>query len=261
MCGSNTTRDAANAVGIHSNTYDLHSGFDMLNHDIPERSEFTFWHPPYGSIIVYSDSMYSAAEVQQKYGYDPKESDLSRIPDWESFVRAMNYCCLKQFNALEKGGRLAVLVGDIKKKGKLYSMAFELVKPGTLENHIIKVQHNCMSDNRQYSGKLIPIVHENLLIFRKDQPLYYQVLATHTIQMDIRDMENAPWRDIVADAMEDFQGPAPLEDIYSKIGEYRRASTRAYWKEKVRQTLQYHQTLFCNVERGVWSHIKYAKCA
>jgi hypothetical protein len=48
---------------------------------------------------------------------------------------------------------MAVLIGDIKKKGRLYSMIFELVKAGTPENVIIKTQHNCFSDNTQYSGK------------------------------------------------------------------------------------------------------------
>lgn len=93
------------------------------------------------------------------YIEDPMPLDLSRIPDWERFVQAMNYAMMKQFSALEKGGRMAVLMGDIKKKGKLYSMIAEIVKPGTMENIIIKAQHNCFSDNTQYSGTFIPILH------------------------------------------------------------------------------------------------------
>jgi hypothetical protein len=100
--------------------------------------------------------MYKASDVMQKYGYDPKRLDLSRIESWDDFVRAMNYAMMKQFSALENGGRMAVLMGDIKKKGRLYSMLAEIVKPGTLENIIIKAQHNCFSDRTQYSGKFIP---------------------------------------------------------------------------------------------------------
>ena len=258
MCGSNTTQHAAEAMGINSKVYDLHSGFDLLNHDIPERSNFTFWHPPYMDIVTYSDVMYSAAEVQQKYGYDPKQSDLSRIPTWEEFVKAMNYCMMKQFCALEKGGRMAVLVGDIKKQKKLYSMIFELTKPGTIENVIIKAQHNCFSDKTQYSGKFIPIVHEYLLILRKDSPLIYQMMQTYNREADIRDFPNVTWRDIVADAMEDFHGTAVLEQIYAKVGQHRRTAEQPYWKEKVRQTLQYHAKLFTSPRRGVWSLVKYA---
>jgi hypothetical protein len=258
MCGSGTTRDAANAMGIKSNIYDLHSGFDLLNHEIPERSAFTFWHPPYADIIKYSDVMYSAAEVQAKYGYDPRQSDLSRIATWEEFVKAMNYCMMKQFCALEKGGRMAVLVGDIKKRGKLYSMIFELIKPGTLENVVIKAQHNCFSDNTQYSGKFIPIVHEYLLLLRKEAPLLYSALLTYRRESDLRDMPGATWRDIVADAMEDFQGAADLERIYAKIEGYKRTREQQHWKDKVRQTLQYHSNLFTSPQRGVWSLVKYA---
>jgi hypothetical protein len=258
MCGSGTTRDAANDMGIKSNVYDLHSGFDLLNHDIPERSAFTFWHPPYFNIIQYSDIMYSAAEVQKKYGYDPRQSDLSRIPTWEEFVKALNYCMMKQFCALEKGGHMAVLVGDIKKKGRLYSMICELEKPGTLENIIIKAQYNCFSENTQYSGKFIPIIHEYLLLIRKDNPLIYEVLQTRRHETDIRDISGVTWRDIVADAMEDFHDAAELERIYQKVEEHSRTSMQPYWKEKARQTLQYHKNLFTNPKRGVWVLVKYA---
>ena len=160
MCGSGTTKAAADRLGIRSRLYDLHSGFDIMNCEIKERPEFIFWHPPYWDIIKYSDVMYKAADVEKQYGYNPKLYDLSRIQDWDDFVKAMNYAMMKQFSALEKGGRMAVLMGDIKKKGKLYSMISEIIKPGTLENILIKAQHNCFSDSVQYSGSIIPILHE-----------------------------------------------------------------------------------------------------
>ena len=39
--------------------------------------------------------------------------DLSRIAEGDDFVKAMNYAMMKQFTALENGGRMAVLMGDI----------------------------------------------------------------------------------------------------------------------------------------------------
>lgn len=150
MCGSGTTKAAADKMGVVSHLYDLHSGFDLMNSDIPERPEFIFWHPPYWDIIKYSGVMYNADEVKQRYGYDPTQHDLSCIATWDEFVSAMNFAMMKQFAALEKGGRMAVLMGDIKKKGRLYSMIAEIAKPGTLENIIIKAQHNCVSDRTQY---------------------------------------------------------------------------------------------------------------
>ena len=252
MCGSNTTGDAAASRGIPSHTYDLHSGFDLLHSDIQERPAFVFWHPPYWNIIEYSDVMYSAADVQQRYGYDPRRVDLSRIPTWDAFVKAMNYCMMKQFCALEKGGRMAVLVGDIKKKGRLMSMIFELAKPGTLENVIIKAQHNCFSAQTSYTGKFIPIVHEYLLLLRKEEPLSFPILMTHHVQGDIRDMPGPTWRDILADAMETFHSPMDLEHIYQKVEGHKRTQAQPHWKDKIRQTLQYNPNVFFSPSRGVW---------
>ena len=164
----------------------------------------------------------------------------------------MNYCMMKQFCALERGGRMAVLVGDIKKKGRLLSMLFELTKPGTLENVIIKAQHNCVSERRNYSGRFIPIVHEYVLLIKKDTPLVYPLLMTRRLEGDIRDMPGATWRDILADAMESFQGPATMQQIYEAVGSYKRAQHQQYWKDKVRQTLQYHPDIFYSPERGIW---------
>lgn len=253
MCGSGTTQDAAHSMGIISHCYDLHSGFDLINCEIPERPEFVFWHPPYWDMITYSDVMYKASEVRSKYGYDPRQFDLSRIPKWEDFVRVMNYAMMKQFCALERGGRMAVLVGDIKKKGQLYSMLFELIKPGTLENVIIKAQHNCFSNQTQYSGHFIPILHEYLLIIKKDASLVYPLLITEPVQKDIRDMNGATWRDVVAAVLETCQSPVSLAYIYEQVEPYTKARKNQWWKEKVRQTLQCSPQFFVHIGRGMWA--------
>lgn len=44
MCGSGTTEDVAKRMGIQSNCFDLNRGFDLMNCDIPLRSNFIFWH-------------------------------------------------------------------------------------------------------------------------------------------------------------------------------------------------------------------------
>ena len=252
MCGSGTTKAAADKLGVKSRLYDLHSGFDIMNNEIRERPEFIFWHPPYWDIIKYSDVMYKAAKVQKEYGYDPREYDLSRIVGWEDFVKAMNYAMMKQFTALEKGGRMAVLMGDIKKKGKLYSMISEIIKPGTLENIIIKAQHNCFSDSVQYSGSFIPILHEYVLIVRKDSPMLIPVLQTQKETVDIRDMERATWRDVVASVLEECKDAVSLHELYEKIEPYKKAQKNQFWREKVRQTLQVYTNFFQSPKRGVW---------
>ena len=252
MCGSGTTRDAAKKCGIVSHIYDLHSGFDLLNSEIPERPQFIFWHPPYWDIIKYSDVMYKACDVESKYGYDPRKFDLSRIAEWGKFVEAMNYAMMKQFAALEKGGRMAVLMGDIKKKGKLYSMLSEIVKPGTLENIIIKAQHNCFSDNTQYSGSFIPILHEYVMIVRKDNSLVIPVLQVKRIEADVRDMRGTTWRDVVAGVLESCSDAVSLNYIYEQVELHKKARDNKFWREKVRQTLQINPQFFYSTERGMW---------
>ena len=252
MCGSGTTKAAADKCGIQSKIYDLHSGFDIMNSDIKERPEFIFWHPPYWDIIKYSDVMYKASDVQNRYGYDPRKLDLSRISDWEQFVEAMNFAMMKQFSSLEKGGRMAVLMGDIKKRGKLYSMLAEIIKPGTLENIIIKAQHNCFSDNTQYSGSFIPILHEYVMIVRKDTPLLVPVIVAKEIKADIRDMAGATWRDVVAAVLEECTEAVTLTYIYEQIEPHKKAQNNKHWREKIRQTLQINPNHFHHTDRGMW---------
>lgn len=252
MCGSGTTKAAADKCGIQSKLYDLHSGFDIMNSDIKERPHFIFWHPPYWNIIKYSDVMYKASDVQARYGYDPRKLDLSRIPNWEQFVEAMNYAMMKQFASLEKGGRMAVLMGDIKKRGKLYSMLSEIIKPGTLENIIIKAQHNCFSDNTQYSGNFIPILHEYVMIVRKDTPLLVPVIVAKEIKADIRDMAGATWRDVVAAVLEECTEAVTLTYLYEQIEPHKKAQNNKHWREKIRQTLQINPNHFHHTDRGMW---------
>lgn len=167
MVGSGTTEDVCKEMNVSGTFSDLNRGFDMIDMDIPQRAENIFWHPPYHDIVVYSDKMYSAKDIMCEYDIDPRINDLSRCKDWDEFVRYMNYCMMKQFYSLEKGGRMFVLMGDIKKKGKLYSMLCDIVKPGTLEQIVIKLQNNCTSSKKVYTGNFIPIIHEYLMVIKK----------------------------------------------------------------------------------------------
>ena len=79
--------------------------------------------------------------------------------------------CLKRcYDALEPGGRLAVLIGDVRRQGKYTAIIKDVLNfpHGEIRSVIIKVQHNCTSDRKQY-GKLEdpPIKHEYCIVFRK----------------------------------------------------------------------------------------------
>ena len=224
MVGGGTTEEVCKRLDVPGTYLDLNRGFDMVNMDIPERAANIFWHPPYWNIVQYSDSMYKSSDIIDKYGVDPSKTDLSRITEYEDFVQMMNYCTLKQFAALEKGGRFFILMGDIKKKGKLYSMLCDIAKPGTMEQIIIKAQHNCWSDNVQYFRRFVPIIHEYVLVLRKDESLVIPVKCTVGKELDLRDSKNSTWRDVVASVLEDAGKALSLQEIYNKIDGHNNAS-------------------------------------
>lgn len=252
MVGGGTTEEVCKRLEVSGTYLDLNRGFDLVNMDIPERPANLFWHPPYWDIVQYSDSMYKSSDIIAKYGVDPSKTDLSRIESYDEFVKMMNYCTLKQFTSLEKGGRFFLLMGDIKRRGRLYSMLCDIIKPGTMEQIIIKAQHNCWSDTRIYSGSFVPIQHEYLLVLRKDEPMIIPVKCTVDKTLDIRDSKNATWRDVVASVLESAGKAMSLQEIYDKIDGHRKCRENPHWKDKVRQTLQNYQN-FKNIERGVWA--------
>ena len=218
MVGSGTTEDVVREAGIRGDFADLNRGFDMMSMDIPNRAENIFWHPPYHDMIVYSGKEYNVKAVEQATGLAAETifaDDLSRCSSWEDFVKKMNYCMLKQFSALEKGGRMFVLVGDMNRRGKLFSMIRELICPGTMENIIIKAQHNCWSDRQSYSGKFVPIVHEYLLVTRKDAGLVIPVSWGQSKEYDIRSFSDQSWRDLVYSVIQENGGRMSLQELYN----------------------------------------------
>ena len=251
MVGSGTTEDVVKAMNIEGSFADLNRGYDMMSMDIPERSENIFWHPPYHDMIVYSGQQYSDKEVERKYGFDPKVNDLSRCASWDEFVEKMNYCMFKQFSSLENGGRMFVLMGDMKRKGKLYSMLCDIEKPGTLEQIIIKTQHNCVSGRSSYSNlNFVPIVHEYLMVVKKEGGLIVPMTYTKRVKVDMRMSKSASWRDIIHSILE--SGQQSLEGLYRQMENTPKAMNNPHWREKIRQVVQ-NTRYFTRVAEGTYA--------
>ena len=255
MVGSGTTEDVVREAGIRGTFADLNRGFDMMSMDVPERAENIFWHPPYHDMVVYSNSQYKAADVERATGLSADTilaDDLSRCASWEEFVKKMNHCMLKQFAALEKGGRMFTLVGDMKRRGKLFSMILDLIKPGTVENIIIKAQHNCWSERQEYSGTFVPIVHEYLLVTRKDTGLIVPVSYGMRAEYDMRRFASQSWRDLVFSIIQENGGQMSLQELYDAVKDSAKAKANQHWQEKVRQTVQ-NIKHFVRTERGCYA--------
>lgn len=243
MSGSFTTRDVCNERGIKGVWTDLSQGFNMLfdSCQIPDNPETIFWHPPYSSLIQipYSGTEWDDKEFERKFGYDPKPYDLGRM-DWEQFVKAMNYCCLKMYSALETGGRMGILMGDIRRKGVYKSMLLDIAKPGEVESIVIKRQNNTVSGFKDYGKKLnfIPIEQEYFLILKKVLPYMLDFTYTKKAELDIRDSIDATWKDVIHAVMKNLGGKASLSEIYRELEGKRKCSSNPNWQAKVRQTLQ-----------------------
>lgn len=163
MMGSGTTKDVIaglNSTGRHHFHYwgaDLRTGFDLTCNPLPRPFDFVWLHPPYWNIIRYSDD---------------HSRDLSMRQSYPAFRDALQSCLRNCYDALLPNGRLAVLVGDVRKKGKYIPIVRDVLslegELGQLRSIIIKAQHNCTSDRRFY-GNLedVPIKHEYCVVFKK----------------------------------------------------------------------------------------------
>lgn len=231
MTGSGTTKDVCRELGIENLCLDLNpvwGGFDALNDEIPESSDFIFWHPPYHDIIKYSGVMYGQA--------DPR--DLSRCKNYQEFIKKLDKIQAKLITSLRKNGRIAILVGDLKKKGLLLSMQRDMSWFGFPENIVIKAQHNCWSDNQSYNGRFIPIQHEYLLIFKRSDCYVLPAKVTKQVQIDLRQSTKITWRDVVLAALESLGGQATLSQLYKEIDGHKKTKTNNAWKEKIRQVVR-----------------------
>ncbi|WP_193065169.1 DNA methyltransferase [Oceanobacillus oncorhynchi] len=239
--GGGTGEDVAADLGVKNSIHlDLNSGWNVLTDEIPFGSDLIFSHPPYWNIISY----------QRYNGGHP--DDLSLNMSYEEFISKLDQVNAKIYQSLLNGGRHAFLVGDVRRKGAYYSIIKDMTWFGSLEAHIIKAQHNTLSDNKQYSNNnFIPISHEHLLVFKKDKVWILPIKSTVTKYFDLRQFNNITWRDLIQGALEWLGGKAELTEIYKVIEGSKRTLKNSHWKDKIRQTLQLHDN-FWSSSRGVW---------
>ena len=160
MEGSGTSRDVVDGLnrykraGISYWGGDLRSGFDLTKQDLPGRFDFVWIHPPYWNIVQYRSG----------------SADLSNCGSYERFRELLMVCLRRCYDALEVGGRLAVLIGDVRRAGRYTPIVKDVLNfpYGEIRSVIIKVQHNCTSDRKRY-GRMedVPIRHEYCVVFKK----------------------------------------------------------------------------------------------
>lgn len=244
MCGSGTTNDACKELNINNLCLDLNpawGGFDLLNNEIPESSDLIFAHFPYHDMIKYSGNMWGNADTR----------DLSRCSTYEEFIRKINIVQAKLITSLRNDGRLIILIGDKRKNGSLNCIQKDMNWYGTPEHFIIKEQHNCWSDNRNYRGKIIPIKHEYLLVFKKSDCYVLPIKIVKNINYDLRQSKSMTWRDTILAAIQKLGGKATLKQLYSEVEGNAKTKNNANWREKIRQVVRTNKE-FINIDRGIY---------
>jgi len=161
--GGKTVRDVVTGINkfrrrcIYYEGRDLSRDWDIVTGLMPDKKfDMVWFHPPYWDIIKYSDN----------------PSDLSNCKMLDEFEQKLNRSVERLFDVVKPGGIIAILIGDKRKSGKYFALLRTLLMSsniGQLKSIIIKLQHNCQSDNKWYSHNpfLIPIQHEYCLIYQK----------------------------------------------------------------------------------------------
>lgn len=250
MVGSGTSVQVAREMGIEATGLDLHQGFNVVSDSILERVgkqvDMCLSHPPYHAMVVYSGHV---------WGREAHPDDLSRCSSVDEFNEKLQVAMLNQRDATRPDGIYGTLIGDHRTGGHFYSYQAEVIArmpSDELCSVVIKHQHNCVSDSRQYSGLKDPrIQHEYLILFRKKTAPIIVLLGKIARQQQSR--LKGTWSAVVRIILQRLGGKASLSEIYAEVKRAapERLATNPNWEAKIRQTLQ-KAGHFCSSERGVW---------
>lgn len=115
-------------------------------------------HPPYADIIKYSEGI---------------EGDISML-GVKPFIDAMDKVANEAYRVLKKGKMCAVMIGDVRRGGKVIPLGFRMMecflRDGfTNKEIIIKEQHNCKSTDywEKQNKNFLLLAHEYVFVFEK----------------------------------------------------------------------------------------------
>lgn len=145
----------------NSGKIELHKG-DARNLDFIKDAtiDFICTHPPYSNIIKYSDDIIE---------------DLSLLK-MSDFLEEMSKVAKESYRILKPNKFCAILMGDIRNKGHVLPLGFNVmqvfIKEGfVLKEIILKEQHNCRATGfwktRSIQYNFLLLAHEYLFVFRK----------------------------------------------------------------------------------------------
>jgi len=115
-------------------------------------------HPPYANIIKYSDGI---------------EGDISCL-EVDNFIESMKRVAKESYRVLKSGKICAVMMGDIRKRGKVIPLGFKVMEAFLSvgfksKEIIIKEQFNCRSSKywTTKNNSFLLLAHEYVFVFEK----------------------------------------------------------------------------------------------
>ena len=123
-----------------------------------EHIDFICTHPPYADIIKYSEGI---------------SGDISLLCV-DEFLEEMNKVAAESYRVLKKGKMCAVMIGDVRRHGKVIPLGFRMMEcflnaGFSNKEIIIKEQHNCRSTRywESHNTSFLMLAHEYIFVFQK----------------------------------------------------------------------------------------------
>ena len=219
--------------------FDLRDGFDAARMDLLGALDgvpcgSVFIHSPYAAMIQLSGNMWG----------EPHPADLSQfVDDVDAFHELLQAVLQNVHAALRPGGHYGVLLGSWRKAGAYHNLPATLTRyaPGVAVAEIVKVQHNVQSGRKHYSGSVVRIEHESLLVYRRaDDP---SILAVFAEVLDaVNRSYSASWRNLVLGFARE-RGTFGLDEIYEAFDNHPRTKSNPNYQDKLRQIVNTEATI------------------
>lgn len=168
LTGGGTCRDVCRELGIECVSFDLRTGRDATAENAFQEEgffDFVWLHPPYWKMVRWSD--------------DPR--CLANAPTLNEFLQQLRCIVHNCRLVLRPKGVMAILMGDLRDKGRYCALPFRTLKVATLEElelaapEIIRFSHGTTSArHKEYTCSFIPRLHDVCLVLRHQTNPEYQ---------------------------------------------------------------------------------------
>lgn len=132
---------------------------------------------------------------------------------------------------------------------------WEAMRVGQMEAFIVKGQYNCVSDTRSYKKPFIPVVTEYLLLFHKQDALFFPFAVRRETTVDLRkeDIPGLTWHHLIRLTMEELSGRAKLSDLGDRLAAHPKAKKNPHFRDRIRATAYEHPGQYISCGNGFYA--------